>query len=949
MLAIGDANTGLAQTAEDTLHIYTGGAQRITINSSGNVGIGTTSPGAKLDVRGAYTSGQNVVGQFLTDSTFDDTSGKMGIRIGRSFDAPDRLIEFGYGSAGSFGQSPYFYVSNGNDAGSLVENMRITHDGKMGVGTTSPSTILDIAQKADSSGITLRGYDDVSAFTMSSSIDSSGNTNVITSGAYQLISNSLISLSAIDTLQLGSGDSLSLISSADINMSSATNTTLALGDTAGTYQFEITDAGSSVVSTIDSDGNGYFAGNVGIGTTVPSQKLHVAGNARITGALYDSSNSAGSSGNILTSTGTGTAWTSLSTSLDGTYFKQDGNSFGGLATLGTNDVNALAFETNDTERVRITSAGNVGIGTTSIPTGTRLKVYQTSANSTYNDVVIERASGRAVLDLVGDGDTEVYSEISFQNRATGNGWFQSYRADSASSMYWHYYNGTTYTDALRLETDGSVAASKSLSVGYGSAPTATGDLGVSGKLGIGVLNPTHPLEIQGTVGDVYVNDNGNLLGFTRGAANYIHADTVGGYFNFVVDGASLSDANSALTIQHDYDVVMPLGRVGIQDAAPYSALQVGDDSTGNNWITIGRSGTAEAGIQWYRAGTAIDASVYVSSDERFHISNDFGGDILLDNGDVGIGTTDAAEKLHVSGNVMIGDTTGGTHSGNMTFTDSDQFPAFRFRSGTTTKAQFLANVSTSQLYIDIPAGISFRNTVGGGGGNHMIIESDGDVGIGNSTASYKLDIAGDANVTGCYRDTGTNVAGTCASDERLKFDIEEIPDALDVIAQLNPSTYQFYDSKYGPGLQYGLIAQEVEQIKPEWVETDAQTGLKSVFYGQNLTMYALAGVKQLNEQLASVTLTETGSVQLTQNSDQTYTATQVSTETPITTISAFAESVIANLKAGTANIRSLTAGSIKTDTLTSPYVSSQFIQAETVVATTVTATNTNTKDLVSSG
>jgi trimeric autotransporter adhesin len=62
------------------------------------------------------------------------------------------------------------------------------------------------------------------------------------------------------------------------------------------------------------------SGNVGIGTSSPSQKLHIDGSVRITGAIYDSNNVAGTSGQVLSSTGTGTDWVSLSeiSGVDGT-------------------------------------------------------------------------------------------------------------------------------------------------------------------------------------------------------------------------------------------------------------------------------------------------------------------------------------------------------------------------------------------------------------------------------------------------------------------------------------------------------------------------------------------------------------------------------------------------------------------------------------------------------
>lgn len=52
------------------------------------------------------------------------------------------------------------------------------------------------------------------------------------------------------------------------------------------------------------------------------------------------------------------------TSLASTAFIQNGNAFGSLATLGTTDNNDLRFITNNNETARVTTAGNVGIGTT---------------------------------------------------------------------------------------------------------------------------------------------------------------------------------------------------------------------------------------------------------------------------------------------------------------------------------------------------------------------------------------------------------------------------------------------------------------------------------------------------------------------------------------------------------------------------------------------------------
>ena len=56
-----------------------------------------------------------------------------------------------------------------------------------------------------------------------------------------------------------------------------------------------------------------MGGKVGIGTIAPSDELHVDGTIRVTGAYKDSTNNAGTAGQVLSSTGTGTDWVDVDT------------------------------------------------------------------------------------------------------------------------------------------------------------------------------------------------------------------------------------------------------------------------------------------------------------------------------------------------------------------------------------------------------------------------------------------------------------------------------------------------------------------------------------------------------------------------------------------------------------------------------------------------------------
>jgi hypothetical protein len=78
-------------------------------------------------------------------------------------------------------------------------------------------------------------------------------------------------------------------------------------------------------------------GNVGIATTTPGRTLSVVGDIRATGILYDSSNSSGTNGFILKSTGTGYSWVATSTVLNttgaiGSSFSGSGSAISAQAT-----------------------------------------------------------------------------------------------------------------------------------------------------------------------------------------------------------------------------------------------------------------------------------------------------------------------------------------------------------------------------------------------------------------------------------------------------------------------------------------------------------------------------------------------------------------------------------------------------------------------------------------
>ena len=115
----------------------------------------------------------------------------------------------------------------------------------------------------------------------------------------------------------------------------------------------------------------------------------------------------------------------------------------------------------------------------------------------------------------------------------------------------------------------------------------------------------------------------------------------------------------------------------------------------------------------------------------------------------------------------------------------------------------------------------------------------GRLGIGDSSPEASLDVNGSAIIVGqltvgtsigggsfsinCSGDAGKSGGGLWSffSDARLKKNITPMTGSLDTIAKLRPMNFEFANKdhfSYVPGIQRGLIAQDVQEVIPEWVK-----------------------------------------------------------------------------------------------------------------------------------
>ena len=96
---------------------------------------------------------------------------------------------------------------------------------------------------------------------------------------------------------------------------------------------------------------------------------------------------------------------------------------------------------------------------------------------------------------------------------------------------------------------------------------------------------------------------------------------------------------------------------------------------------------------------------------------------------------------------------------------------------------------------------------------------------------------------------GEDVVAYASSDERLKDNIQTIENPLEKLSQISGNTFDWNEEKQDiyKGRDYGVIAQEIEQVMPELVDT-RDNGYKAVKY-EKLVPLLIESIKELQKEI----------------------------------------------------------------------------------------------------
>lgn len=453
---------------------------------------------------------------------------------------------------------------------------------------------LSWAANTGSGGVTGSGAAGQVTFWTGASTVSSDNTFLWDSTNNRLGIGTVAPSQAIDVT--GAGKYYGLNGKAFASTTSTTADPMQIGDISGVgFPLQLLDnTGTSVLHVT--------SGNVGIGTTTPSEKLYVNGNLLVIGAFLDSNSTSGISGQVLSSTNTGTDWinnTSLSSSTTNNLLGINVSASTGPVAVGL-DINNLAEGTlPNTDEIYIP--------------------YYDEAND------VNRKVAYADLPSSGGGSGTVTSVAA---SIDGNSIAISGSPITSSGTLTFAFDGDS---SEYINGAGELANTSTL-------PGDTYDLNAGTKVGISV--PLNLTSGSGTDNSLVTLTEGSGVTLTRNSATEVIIASSGGGGG-ATDINGLSDAaTGASGISLGKGTLLGLGNVAL---VPPNATNLALDSTAQYNILVG-----------YDAGTRItggDNNIVIGKDSLSY------SQATLSTGEYNIILgTNAARRLHgnSSSNIAIG-------------------------------------------------------------------------------------------------------------------------------------------------------------------------------------------------------------------------------------------------------------------------------------------------------
>lgn len=308
-----------------------------------------------------------------------------------------------------------------------------------------------------------------------------------------------------------------------------------------------------------------------------------------------------------------------------------------------------------------------------------------------------------------------------------------------------------------------------------------------GKLGLGVVNPTRSLEVNGVIAPI---DSG-VKTFNGGMATEVSSQII----NFGINDSSNNRFGGAYTSANQGGFLRLDGRAGPK-LFSFFGRQAGVAGAVSELMTISAAGEVGIGGQ--------------STGAKLHVESNANNTFKFNNG-----------AATITPNISISSASG---------------QASALMSGASGSAFVFSNSGFFGIYTDSHANISAGTSAGGS--QLLTILSNGNVGIGGATnPSYKFQVGLAADGT----EARANAWNTL-SDARLKKNFSSIDDALEKILTLDGYFY-YWNKGEDKKRKIGLKAQEVEKVFPEAVSKGGD-GYLSVSY-DHLIAPVISAIKEL--------------------------------------------------------------------------------------------------------